>query len=122
MVVPVTYTATAKKWSGGWELHIDGVGVTQSRTLDSAVSQAQNYIETVLDESGAEVTLDVDLDGLDRDVADARRRVVEAQLAQEEAGAASRAVARRLREMGLSVSDAAFVMRVSRGRISQLVR
>lgn len=122
MVVPVTYTATAKKWSGGWELHIDGVGVTQSRTLDSAVSQAQNYIETVLDESGAEVTLDVDLDGLDRDVADARRRVVEAQLAQEEGGAASRAVARRLREMGLSVSDAAFVMRVSRGRISQLLR
>jgi hypothetical protein len=27
---------TARRWAHGWELHIDGVGVTQSRTLASA--------------------------------------------------------------------------------------
>ena len=31
-----TRNVTAKRWKHGWELHIDGVGVTQSRTLDTA--------------------------------------------------------------------------------------
>jgi hypothetical protein len=36
-VVAVTeYHVTARRWAHGWELHIDGVGVTQSRTLASA--------------------------------------------------------------------------------------
>jgi hypothetical protein len=33
------YAVTAKRWKHGWELHIDGVGVTQSRTLVGRVSQ-----------------------------------------------------------------------------------
>jgi hypothetical protein len=28
-----TYNVTAKWWKHGWELHIDGVGVTQPRRL-----------------------------------------------------------------------------------------
>lgn len=121
MVVPVTYTVTAKKWSGGWELHIAGVGVTQCRTLDSAKRQAQDYIETVLDEVHASVLVEVDLDDVGREVAAARRQLIEAQEAQEAAAAASRAAARHLRERGLSVSDSAYVMGISRGRVSQLV-
>lgn len=30
-----TYNEHAKRWKHGWELHIDGVGVTQSRNLNS---------------------------------------------------------------------------------------
>jgi hypothetical protein len=29
-----TYIVRAKRWKHGWELRIDGVGVTQSRNLD----------------------------------------------------------------------------------------
>lgn len=61
-----TYTVAAKKWTGGWELHIEGVGVTQCRTLDSAERQAQDYIETLLGEVAADVTVHVDLGGAQR--------------------------------------------------------
>ena len=44
-----TYTVTAKRWEGGWELHIEGVGVTQSRTLVSASQQLADYIATLTD-------------------------------------------------------------------------
>lgn len=83
MVVQMSYRVTAKRWKRGWELHIDGVGVTQCRT--------------------------------------ARERVAEAQRAQKEAAELSRAAAQHLRDAGLSVSDSAFVMGLSRGRVSQLV-
>lgn len=48
MTKPV-YTATAKRWSGGWELHIDGVGVTQSHTIDDAEIMVRDYIALDLD-------------------------------------------------------------------------
>ena len=46
-----TWTVTAKRWAGGWELHIDGLGVTQSRTLATAERIVRDYIETLTDES-----------------------------------------------------------------------
>jgi len=48
-VTKTVYDVTAKRWSGGWELHIDGVGVTQSRTLDDAPAMARDYIALDLD-------------------------------------------------------------------------
>ncbi len=39
-----TYTVRAKRWKHGWELHIDGVGVTQSRNLDGAEQMVRDYI------------------------------------------------------------------------------
>ena len=39
-----TYTVHAKRWKHGWELHIDGLGVTQSRSLRDAESMARDYI------------------------------------------------------------------------------
>lgn len=44
-----TYTVHAKPWERGWELHIDGVGVTQSHTLDDAEPMARDYIALALD-------------------------------------------------------------------------
>ena len=40
-----TYTVRATRWAHGWELHIDGVGVTQSRNLDGAEQMVRDYIE-----------------------------------------------------------------------------
>lgn len=43
------YNVTAKRWTHGWELHVDGVGVTQTRTLASAEKIARDYIGLSLD-------------------------------------------------------------------------
>ncbi len=42
------YTARAVLWDdGGWELHVDGVGVTKVRSLDSAECQVHDMLETM---------------------------------------------------------------------------
>jgi hypothetical protein len=49
MAAMSTYTVRAKRWAHGWELHIDGVGVTQSRNLDGAEQMVRDYIESLTD-------------------------------------------------------------------------
>lgn len=39
-----TYYVRAKRWEHGWELHIDGVGITQSHTLWDAEDMAVDLI------------------------------------------------------------------------------
>lgn len=43
------YTAEARPWAEGWELHIDGVGVTQCRGITDAASAVRDYISTLLE-------------------------------------------------------------------------
>lgn len=116
------YTVTARRWEGGWELHIDGVGVTQCRTLDQADQEVRDYIETLTDKdaSAATVTIIPELGGLEREVSSARDQARAAAEAQVAAAERSRKVVRKLQDAGLSVSDMAAVLGVSRGRISQL--
>ncbi|MGV3564169.1 MAG: antitoxin HicB [Nocardioides sp.] len=119
-----TYTVRAKRWSGGWELHIDGEGVTQCRTLADAERQVRDYLSTVHDRDHDEATVLVvpDLGGIEVEVEEVREATAAAAAAQRAAAERSRDLARRLRdEAGLSVSDAAAVLGVSRGRVSQLV-
>ncbi len=40
----MNYNVRAKRWEHGWELHIDGVGVTQSRSLWDAEMMARDLI------------------------------------------------------------------------------
>jgi predicted XRE-type DNA-binding protein len=123
--VKKAYMVRAKRWEGGWELHVDGVGVTQSRTLETAETQVRDLIETMLesDASGVEVVVQPDLgEDLAERAEVARRDTAEAAAAQRAAAAESRAVAADLRRHGLSVADVATVMKVSRGRASQLLR
>ena len=119
-----TYVVRAKRWAHGWELHIDGLGVTQSRTLDTAEQMVRDYIETLTDRdvSGAAVQIEPDLGDLGQRVTAVRRQVERAQRGNREAAAASRALAHDLRAAGLSVSDTASVLGVSRGRVSQLAK
>jgi hypothetical protein len=63
-----TYNVRAKRWKHGWELHIDGVGVTQSRNLDGAEQMVRDYIETLTDHDTADDAVIIHPDGsaLDR--------------------------------------------------------
>lgn len=117
-----TYTVRAKRWSGGWELHIEGVGVTQVRSLARADRQVRDYLETLLDidAGAAEVVVVPELGGLEDRVRAARERTRAAEAAQRAAAQEAREIARQLRAKGLSVTDTAAVLGVSRGRISQL--
>lgn len=118
-----TYEVNARRWSGGWELHIAGEGVTQVRTLADAKAQVIAYLEILHERDFGDAVVEVtpELDGLEREVIEARCEVAKAAEAQKAAAAHSRKVANALREKGLSVSDTAAVLGVSRGRVSQLV-
>jgi hypothetical protein len=124
VVAVSAYNVIAWHWDHGWELHISGVGVTQSRTLDGAEAMVRDYLR-LDDHPGwdtADVVIAVDLGGLEAQAADSRRATEAAAASQFEAGAEARRVAKELRAKGLSVSDMATVLGVSRGRVSQLVK
>jgi len=118
-----TYTVRAKRWARGWELHIDGEGVTQTRVLPGADAVARDYLASLHDAdfSAAAITVVPDLGGIEADVRRVRAESAEAAAVQARAGANARAVVRALRrDLGLSVTDTATVLGVSRGRVSQL--
>jgi hypothetical protein len=120
-----TYQVRAKRWESGWELHIAGVGVTQSRTLWDAEEMARDLIARREDlaENTFAVTITPEMGGgLDEQTRAAREAVSAADRAQRQAAAQSRAAARRLRQAGLSGRDIAKVLNVSPQRVSQLLR
>jgi len=120
-----TYSVHARRWAHGWELHIDGVGVTQSRNLDGAEQMVRDYIESLTgrDASGDEVTIKPEVgDGLDEATQAAREAVTAADRAVREAATQSRKAARDLRDAGLSGRDIAAILRVSAQRVSQLLK
>ena len=119
------YQVRAKRWEHGWELHIDGVGVTQSRTLWDAEEMARDLIgrRADLPEDAFTVTITPEIGGgLDEETRAAREAVSAANRAQRQAAAQSRAAARRLRQAGLTGRDIAKVLDVSPQRVSQLLR
>ncbi len=120
-----TYTVRAKTWAHGWELHIAGVGVTQSRTLANADLMVRDYIATLYDladASSLNIVITPELGGLEVLVSAAREHTRAVELEQQEAAKAVREVARSLRELGMSVTDTATILGVSRGRVSQLTK
>ena len=120
-----TYQVRAKRWTHGWELQIDGVGVTQSRSLREADTMARDYIarDLGLSETSFEVNITPEVGGgLDERTRAAREAVKAADDAQRRAAAQSREVARGLREAGLSGRDIAAILRVSAQRVSQLLK
>lgn len=120
-----TYTVLAKRWDRGWELHIDGIGVTQSRALNDAEAMVRDYIS--LDTGAAPYSFRVEIlpevgQGLDEATRAARRAVTRADTAQRAAAAISREVARKLKSEGLTGREIAVVLRLSPQRVSQLLR
>jgi predicted XRE-type DNA-binding protein len=122
----MTYKVTAKRWGLGWELHIEGLGVTQSRTLLSAKDMAREYIALELDLASTDdidVQITPELDGnLATEVEAARHAVRQAEEVQRDAAAYSRQVARHLKDSGLKGADIAAILEVSKQRVSQLLK
>ena len=120
-----TYTVRAKPWKHGWELHIDGIGVTQSKNLASAEQMARDYIETLTDHDTAAdyVVIHPEVgSGLDDAAEAARKAMAEAERALRAAAARTREVAHELKQQGLSGRDIAAILHVSAQRVSQLLR
>jgi DNA-directed RNA polymerase specialized sigma subunit len=119
-----TYTVRAKRWVHGWELHIDGVGVTQSRSLGDAERMVRDYIETLTghDTSGDQVVITpVVGGGLDEAMQAARDAVAAAERARRDAAARLRQVVREMKQAGLSGRDIAHLLQVSAQRVSQFL-
>jgi predicted transcriptional regulator len=120
-----TYTVRAKRWLHGWELHIDGVGVTQSRSLGDSERMVRDYIESLTDRDMArdKVVITPEIGGgLDQAAQAARDGLAEAESALRAAAARSRKVARELQQAGLSGRDIAQILKVSAQRVSQLLK
>ena len=119
---------TAQRWDsklgGGWELQDGDHAMTQVRRLSDARQQVIDYLDTV-DPDVAHVDWDIIIIPAipqAASVEQAKAATKEAADAQATAAAQSREVARSLRASGLSIDDAAWIMGVSRSRISQLAR
>jgi DNA-binding CsgD family transcriptional regulator len=125
-VAPVkTYHVQAKRWEHGWELHIEGVGVTQSRTLWDAETMARDLIsrrEGLPTDSFDVAVTPVIGGGLDEKSWATRKAVNEAAQAQRQAAASASELARQLREAGLTGRDIAKMLGLSPQRVSQLLR
>lgn len=118
-------TVSASKWEHGWELSIEDEVVTQVSTLDKAEQQVRDYLDTIdpsVDHSDWAIEVIAQLGKLTDRVSAARGATIHAQQAQEKAAKESRSVARELRAAGISVTDAAAILGVSRGRVSQLAK
>lgn len=119
-----TYTVHARHWDRGWELHIQGVGVTQVRRLTEAEAMARDYIALDLDvpKDSFEVEIVPEMgEGLDAEMQAARAATAAAKIAEAEAARSSRNVAAKLKGKGLTGREIAAVLRVSPQRVSQLL-
>jgi hypothetical protein len=121
-----TYVVEAKRWEQGWELHVEGVGVTQAKSLHSAEKRVREYISLMKAISG-ESTIDVEIRpqigaALDQEVTAAREAVSELSDRQRKVAMLSRTAAKDLAESGLSGVDIAVVLDVSPQRVSQLLK
>jgi hypothetical protein len=78
-----------------------------------------DYIETLTDKDVSDDTVII-VPALDRKVSTVREQLAAADRQQQQARNSYRALAADLRAAGLSVSDTAAILGVSRGRVSQL--
>lgn len=116
------YNVTAKRWGSYWELHIDGVGVTQTRTLAGAEHMIRDYLDLDGHPDPSQIHITVELDGnLANEAEAAREANRQAELARDAAATRFREVVRALKAAGLSGNDIASVLKVSPQRVSQLV-
>jgi hypothetical protein len=123
VAVRATYTVVAKRWRHGWELHIEGLGVTQSRNLADAEAMARDYIALDLDvpDDSFDVRVMPEVgDGIDELIKRTRGEIADAARAQSRAAESSRALVQKLKLLGLSGKDTALVLGVTPQRVSQL--
>jgi hypothetical protein len=125
-----TYQVRAVRWARGWELHIAdvtgaAVGVTQVRRLAGAEAMARDYLalDTGREPESFIVQITPEVPGgLSEEIAAIRAEQRAVAVRQADLAAQARALARRLKEAGLTGSEVGAVMGVSEQRASQLLR
>lgn len=119
-----TYQVHAKRWDRGWELHIDGVGVTQARHLTEAEEMARDYIAMALgldDDAFTVVMEDIHVDAeIDALSTEARQAQREAERMQREAVRKIGCTVTKLQGRGLNNREIARYLRISPQRVSQI--
>lgn len=119
------YSVFAKRWKHGWELHIEGLGVTQSKTLATADAMVRDYIESLTDRavpSDAIITITPDLGAIAEQVTNMNDLYALADRSEREAAKTKKKIVFELRSSGYSVTDMAVILGVTRARVSQLLR
>jgi predicted XRE-type DNA-binding protein len=124
-----TVDVVAQRLEQGWELHLSDdrgpIGVIPARRLSRAERVVRDYVVGTdgVNPTTVAVRIAVRFDnGLDDEVAAVRADLEQLERAQRETATRSRRLALLLREAGLSGADIAVVLRVSRQRVSQLVK
>lgn len=62
---PRRFVVTVERWSGGWDLHIDGYGlnsgggVTQVTSLDEADAQVRSYLKSVFETDFSNAVIEI---------------------------------------------------------------
>ncbi len=124
MIERETYQVIARRWEHGWELHIDGVGVTQARNLAEAETMVRHYVALDLDvaDDSFDVAITPEIGGgVDEEMRSAREASRRAEEMVREAAARSRLAAWHMHKRGLTGGDIAAVLGVSKQRVSQLL-
>ena len=117
------YRVTVKRWDRGWELHIDGVGVTQARSLGEADEMVRDYLDIMEGDEAAksaELVYSYELPAVSR-FRHAKETSSEAERLSAQAAAESRSAVADLVALGVSGADMSKLLAVSPQRVSQLV-
>ncbi|MEJ4113151.1 antitoxin HicB [Corynebacterium kroppenstedtii] len=117
-------TVTASRWSGGWDLVLNDDHATSVTHLKDAVTQVRDYLDTVepaVDHATVPVHVEMELGGLQDDIANAKAASAHAARQQEIAAAEVRRIARELSSKKISADDIATLLDVSRSRAYQLL-
>jgi hypothetical protein len=117
------YAVTVKRWDRGWELHIDGVGVTQARNLREADAMVRDYLEIMEGEeaaASAKLNYTYALPAVAR-FEKAKKATSEAERLTAQAAAESRSAVAQLMASGVSGADMSKLLALSPQRVSQLV-
>ena len=121
-ITPVTVIAS--RWSGGWDLVLNDEHATSVTHLKDATAQVRDYLDTIepaADHANTPVYIEVELDGLQKDIATAKAASAQAARQQETAAAEIRRIARELNDKNISADDIATLLGVSRSRAYQLL-
>ena len=116
-------TVTCTRWDGGWELEIDEDNITQVRTLANAPAQVRDYLDTAnpdVDHANWRINLELSDGELAARIRGSRQSKLAAQKSQEEAAKDAREVVELLLVNHITANDAAALLGISSGRVSQL--
>ncbi|MDO5626971.1 MAG: hypothetical protein Q4G43_01495 [Mobilicoccus sp.] len=121
-MTPDHVTARAHRWEHGWELDVEGVGVTQCATLDRAEKQVRDLVATMFDlpEYGGRVAITPQIGDVTPLLEDLAAHIATIEAATRAMQTTRAHAIDAMKAAGYSYADIAGAVGVSKGRISQL--